>query len=304
MQLLSLLLPLAAPLCAALMIPDQEVLETIADRLSASEPDSEVVVGGLQGQNEQADVGSWLGMAVMMKNGYDAASDLALNPPLPELGSEKSVRMLQEDDDEGDDESDSDGDESDDEDDDDDDGEEDDDPDDPDFERPPQHHLHRPPRHRPGRPRGCPPDMFCPEEHTIWEFISDSRKTERLADLISREDNLVDLLNETKSNHTLFAPTNRGLGRFLDERPSPGTLRRIGHYQVIPEALPIGKMRRHQTFPTSLKESSLGKDVPQRVVVNLHHDEIVLNGMTRVTTGDIVSYSPQTKDQKTGILTG
>lgn len=299
MRSFSLFLPLAT-LSSALVIPKQEALDTLAEILSRAEASdsAELVVQGLQGQNEEPGIESWLGMAAA-KNGYDARSDLASSLPWLEPDSEKSVRMLQ--DDEGD--RDRDDDEPNDEDDDPD--YEDDDPDyeddDPDFERPPHHHPHRPPRYRPGPPRRCPPDMFCPEEHTIWELISNSRRTERLADIISGEDNIIDLLNDAKTNHTLFAPTNRGLGRFLDERPSPKSLRQIEHYQIIPGALPIGKMRRHQTFPTTLNLSSLGKDVPQRVVVSLHHDEIVLNGMTRVTTGDIVrdSLKPRPKRKHT-----
>lgn len=133
------------------------------------------------------------------------------------------------------------------------------------------------------------PEQSCPENHTIWELISQNASTARLAELLSNEDDLIDLLNDTESVHTLFAPSNSSLERFLGGRPSRSTLRQIEHYHIAPGFIPTGGLKRHRTIPTALKASSLGKHVPQRIVVNLRQDQIVLNRLSRVVAGDIVS---------------
>jgi uncharacterized surface protein with fasciclin (FAS1) repeats len=134
--------------------------------------------------------------------------------------------------------------------------------------------------------------MLCPVNHTVWELISESAKTSRIADLIGKTDHLVKLLNSTAVNHTLFAPTNSALERLLDKEPPGKFLKRIEHYHVIPGLFATDKLRHHQTLRTALNDSSLGKHMPQRVVVNTGRNGMVLNGLSRVVAGDIVSPAP------------
>jgi len=282
-----LLLPVVASLCSALVIPDQEVLEAVSKAYLGLEDNdhSRLVSTDAVNRDDESDIESWWEMvSAITRNSHDAAADLVLN--LLGLdssfdGAVKSSQRGKDREDEGED------------DDSDDDSDDDDDYRRPGFRRPGYHG----PRRRPGfgRPspddsRACLPAMFCPANHTIWELINESSRTSHLAELISDTDHLVNLLNSTVTNHTLFAPTNRALERLLDERPPNKLLKRIEHYHVIPGLFATDKLRhQHQTLRTALNESALGENMPQRVIVNMRRNRLVLNRRSRIIAGNIVS---------------
>jgi uncharacterized surface protein with fasciclin (FAS1) repeats len=102
-------------------------------------------------------------------------------------------------------------------------------------------------------------------------------------------DYLVKLLNTTTANHTLFAPTNSALERLLSEEPSTKLLEQIEHYHVVPGLFGTDMLRHHQTLRTTLNESSPGEQMPQRVVVNRLRSGLLINHISRIVAGDIVS---------------
>ncbi|KAJ5331574.1 hypothetical protein N7476_001357, partial [Penicillium atrosanguineum] len=130
-------------------------------------------------------------------------------------------------------------------------------------------------------------DMDSPSPSVTIEHVLQSAKTSRLANLMKNTDYLVNVLNSTTANYTLFAPTNSALERLLDEEPPTELLKQIEHYHVIPGLFNTNKCRRHQTLRTALNESSLGKHMPQRVVVRKRQNALLLNGMSRIVVGDI-----------------
>lgn len=280
MRFVALLLILGSPLCSALAFPDQEVFEfaTQIDHVTEDPDASDSPFGHAFSQTEDSDAESWWGVRVAMA----AAShgDVALNSPDAENTPDENVGVPRGDD-EQDDLDDDDGDDSD----DDDDDEEEDGDEDEDQEEDNHEDKDKEPS------QTYQPELLCPKNHTIWELINQNASTARLAELLSNEDDLISLLNDPEVNHTLFAPTNSSLGRFLGGRPSHRTLRQIEHYHIVPGFIPTDNLRRHQTIPTARRVSSLGKHGPQRIVVDLRRDEVVLNGLSRVIGGDMVSHS-------------
>lgn len=80
MRVLPLLLPLAASFCSALVIPDQEALETLSQsHLGQNELDqSETGVNNAVVQEEEPDVKPWWAMVTARtKSGHEPATDLA-----------------------------------------------------------------------------------------------------------------------------------------------------------------------------------------------------------------------------------
>lgn len=305
-------LSVVASLGSALVIPDQEILTTISKAFPGlQEYDySQSFFTGAGNQDDEPDVEPWWRMvSAIARDRRDSAADLLLSllrldstlngavnlSKYRNLGGGGTDDDRDDGDDDGDDRDDSEDDER------------------PDSryrtgpgETPGLRYL-RHPRPGYGRPfpgddrRACPPEVFCPEDHTIWELINESPKTSRLANLIKNNDHLINVLNSTAATHTLFAPTNRALERLLNEEPPTQILKQIEHYHVIPGLFNTDKLRLHQTLRTALNESSLGKQMPQRVVVDKRRNGLVLNGRSRIVAGDIVSQAP--KPAKNQILT-
>ncbi|OQD78474.1 hypothetical protein PENDEC_c001G04084 [Penicillium decumbens] len=270
-----LLLPVVASLCSALVIPGQEVLEAVSKAYLGLEDNdhSRLVSTDAVNRDDESDIESWWEMvSAITRNSHDTAADLVLNLLGLDSSFDGAVKFSQrgkDREDDGDDNSDDDSD------------------DDDDYRRP---GFRRPGfgRPSPDDSRACLPEMFCPANHTIWELINESSRASHLAELISDTDHLVNLLNSTVTNHTLFAPTNRALERLLDERPPNKLLKRIEHYHVIPGLFATDKLRhQHQTLRTALNESSLGENMPQRVIVNMRRNRLVLNRRSRIIAGNI-----------------
>lgn len=134
---------------------------------------------------------------------------------------------------------------------------------------PPKHPHHKPPHHR--RP---PFHGHHPHHHrankTIYELISKSNYTTKLAKLINEYPDLVDILNGTKANYTLFAPTDAAFEKIPKghKKPSKELIKKVLAYHVSPEFYPAGRVVTSHTIPTTLGEDSLGGEA-QRLRVSL-----------------------------------
>ncbi|KAJ6120802.1 hypothetical protein N7523_005082 [Penicillium sp. IBT 18751x] len=311
-------LSVVASLCSALVLPDQGTLAAFSQAFPGLQEheESDLFSTGAGSQHVEPDIETWWEMvSAMTRDRHDSAADLLLSLLGSDLGLDGAVGVPKErnsgrdgtEDDEGGGGTDGeDGDEHDEEDEEDDDEDNEDGEDGEDEKRPGFRCQAGPDkRPRPGHSRhptlgyarllpkddrrACPPDGFCPKDHTIWELINESAKTSRLASLIENNDDLISVLNSTAAKHTLFAPTNRALERLLHEEPPNHLLKQIEHYHVIPGLFDTDKLQRHQTLPTALNESSLGENMPQRVVVNKRRNALVLNGLSRIVAGDILA---------------
>lgn len=156
----------------------------------------------------------------------------------------------------------------------------------------------------------CPGDVLCPGSNSLWELISQGRRTARLAELMRDDDELIDLLNGTK-NYTVFAPTNRALDHPIGQLELP-SMSDILRYHVVPGRLSLEELRAyiHQTLPTipngtkksfdakkkkkgdehkhKDKDKNKNKDLPLRLRVDALLNSILINGASVIVTGNIV----------------
>ena len=125
----------------------------------------------------------------------------------------------------------------------------------------PPHHgppHHGPPHH--GGPHHPPHDGDDKPNRTVYELINESKYTTKLAKLINKYDDLVETLNSTKANYTIFAPTDEAFEKIPDhgKHPSKEVLKDILLYHVSPDFYPAGRVLHSYTIPTLFEPEKLG----------------------------------------------
>jgi uncharacterized surface protein with fasciclin (FAS1) repeats len=124
-----------------------------------------------------------------------------------------------------------------------------------DFEDP--HGPHHGPHH--GKPDHPPhhDDPHHPPHHdkpnrTVYELINESKYTTKLAKLINEYDDIVELLNGTAANYTIFAPTDEAFEKIPKHhhKPSKEFLKNILLYHVVDDLYPAGRVLHSYTIPT------------------------------------------------------
>lgn len=143
---------------------------------------------------------------------------------------------------------------------------------------PPDHHR---PHHPPGHDHG-------PPNQTVYELISKSKYTTKLAKLINDYPDLVDLLNGTKANYTVFAPTDSAFEKIPKHAPKPTKeqLKKILTYHVSPEFYPAGRVLVTRTIPTAL-DAEFIKDEPQRLSTQVGLRGLTVNFYARIVAINI-----------------
>jgi uncharacterized surface protein with fasciclin (FAS1) repeats len=124
---------------------------------------------------------------------------------------------------------------------------------------------------------------------TIYELINKSKYTTKLAKLVNKFDDIVDLLNSTSTNFTLFAPTDAAFKKIPKHAPKPDKefLKKLLTYHVSPSLYPAGRVFAHDTIPTALNESSLNG--PQRLSISLGLRGLTVNFYSHIVAANIVS---------------
>lgn len=150
------------------------------------------------------------------------------------------------------------------------------------HEKPPHHG--RPPHnpHNPHHGHGKP-------NKTVYELIASSKYTTKLAELINEFPDVVEKLNGTKANFTIFAPTDKAFEKVPEhhKKPSKELLKAVLGYHISPDFYPAGRVLVSHTIPTVLKESHLG-DEPQRLRVGLGFKGLAVNFYSRIIAVNIV----------------
>jgi uncharacterized surface protein with fasciclin (FAS1) repeats len=102
---------------------------------------------------------------------------------------------------------------------------------------------HGEPHH--GEPHG-------PPNRTVYELINESKYTTKLAKLINEFDEIVELLNGTSANYTIFAPTDRAFEKIPEHHPKPSKefLKDLLLYHVTDDFYPAGRVLKSYTIPT------------------------------------------------------
>ncbi|GAB7346692.1 hypothetical protein MBLNU459_g1811t1 [Dothideomycetes sp. NU459] len=154
--------------------------------------------------------------------------------------------------------------------------------------RPPhrKHPHDRPPHH--GPPHHGPPHHHKPNL-TVYQLIAESKYTTKLAKLINEYPDLVEALNGTKSNYTIFAPTDKAFERIPHHhKPSKEQIEKILQYHVSPDFYPAGRVLQTYTIPTLLKGEHLpGEDSVQRLSISLGVKGLAVNFYSRIVAIDI-----------------
>jgi len=143
----------------------------------------------------------------------------------------------------------------------------------------PPHHDH-PPRHGHG-PHHKP-------NQTVYELIASSKYTTKLAKLINKFPDLVETLNGTKANYTVFAPTDEAFEKIPKhgKEPSDELLKKVLSYHVSPDFYPAGRILVTHTLPSALTEDSLGGEA-QRLRVGIGLKGLTVNFYSRVVAANI-----------------
>lgn len=161
--------------------------------------------------------------------------------------------------------------------------------DDPPHDEPPHH---GPPHHGPPHRRPHHPPHHGPPNQTVYELISKSKYTTKLVKLIDEFPDLVEALNGTKANYTVFAPTDKAFEKIPEHHPKPTKeqLKALLEYHVSPDFYPAGRVLVTHTIPTLLKGDHLASEPkPQRLSVKLGLTGLHLNFYSRIIAINIVS---------------
>ncbi|CAO2651200.1 Nn.00g094970.m01.CDS01 [Neocucurbitaria sp. VM-36] len=155
---------------------------------------------------------------------------------------------------------------------------------------PPPHHgppHHEPPHHGPshhGKPRHPPHEK---PNRTVYELINESKYTTKLAKLINEYDDLVETLNGTKANYTIFAPTDKVFEKIPHhgKKPSKEVLKDILLYHVSSDFYPAGRVLHSYTIPTLYEPENLGHK--QRLTVRVTLKGPAINFYSRIVAANI-----------------
>lgn len=138
----------------------------------------------------------------------------------------------------------------------------------------PPHHGHRP-HHKPNQ--------------TVYQLIAGSKYTTKLAKLINEFPDLVDVLNGTAANYTVFAPTDKAFEKIPDhdKKPSKEFIHKFLAYHVSPEFYPTHRVLFSHTIPTALGEEGLGGEA-QRLRVSAGFRGLKINFFSKIIAANIV----------------
>lgn len=127
---------------------------------------------------------------------------------------------------------------------------------------------------------------------TVYELIAKSEYTTKFAELINDYDDLVELLNGTAANYTVFAPINKAFEGIPEDAPKPSKedIKNILQYHVSSEFYPAGRILTTHTVPSSYVEESLGGRL-QRLSTNIGLRGLTVNFYSRIIAIDIVRAS-------------
>lgn len=129
---------------------------------------------------------------------------------------------------------------------------------------------------------------------TVYQLIAESKYTTKLASLINEYDDLVDLLNGTTANFTVFAPTDKAFEKIPDHghKPSKEFLKKLLTYHVSADFYPAGRILVSSTIPTLYIEDNLGEGEAQRLATNIGLRGLTINFYSRVVAVNIVVTLP------------
>ncbi|RDL37120.1 FAS1-containing protein [Venustampulla echinocandica] len=100
---------------------------------------------------------------------------------------------------------------------------------------------------------------------TVYELIAGSKHTTKLAKLINEYPDLIETLNGTAANYTVFAPIDKAFEKLpKGHKPSKELIKKVLSYHFSPNFYPAGRLLVTHTLPSAFGEDALGGE-PQRL---------------------------------------
>ncbi|KAI0542765.1 FAS1 domain-containing protein [Xylaria digitata] len=126
-----------------------------------------------------------------------------------------------------------------------------------------------------------------PSNLTIYQAIQTANFTKKFAALINDFPDIVDLLNSTETNVTVFVPIDKAFEKIPEHghKPPKEFIEKILEYHVVPGLYPAGRLLASHTLPTSLKNPALSGR-PQRLRVRLSLLGLKINFFNKVIGAD------------------
>lgn len=154
---------------------------------------------------------------------------------------------------------------------------------------PDKHHKKNKKNKKKGGKHGGHKKPHEPSNKTIYELIAESKYTTKLAKLINDEPDLVQLLNGTTANFTVFAPTDKAFDKIpKGHEPSKEFIKKLLTYHVSGEFYPAGRVLKTYTIPTLYSEPELGEEPqPQRLSLHVGFKGLTVNFYSRIIAVDI-----------------
>lgn len=145
-------------------------------------------------------------------------------------------------------------------------------------------------------PKMPPYDHGSHTDSTLFEIITNSKYTTKLAELIKQDNDLVHLLKDPKANLTIFAPEDEAFDRLPNKDPKDvpkDLLRRVLMYHIADGTHDSQDLIYHNTLITKLHEDDLGKGMHQRVRIGFGSHGPAVNYYSKLTMVDVVcNYVP------------
>ena len=127
---------------------------------------------------------------------------------------------------------------------------------------------------------------------TVYQLIATSKYTTKLAELINEYPDVVELLNGTVANYTVFAPIDSAFEKIPKNAPKPSKeeLKQVLLYHVSDDYFPARRVLVTHTIPTLLKGEAIGGQ-PQRLGLEIGLKGLTVNFYDRIIAINIVSTS-------------
>lgn len=137
---------------------------------------------------------------------------------------------------------------------------------------------------------------------TIYQLISECKYTSKFAKLVDEYDDIVQLLNSTSANYTLFVPVDDAFEHIPeDKKPSKEFVEALLKYHIGLGLYPAGRVLVTHTLPTALDEPWLGGN-PQRLRTSVGLlSGVRVNFYSKVVAVDFVSIQPSLIAYRAGL---
>lgn len=123
---------------------------------------------------------------------------------------------------------------------------------------------------------------------TVYELIAGSSHATTFLKLINEYPDLVETLNNTAANYTVFVPTNEAFEKLPHhEKPSKELIKKVLAYHISPHLYTTKRLLFSHTLPTALHENALGGAV-QRLRVSLGPRGLYINVFSKIIAHNFV----------------